>query len=90
MSEYDILKGLSELDEDLIMQPRKFVSLRMNLLFCFVAANISALVPYSKPGVGIIVFFVSFFVMYFSSTWIINRKKNRKLLIENQNEEKNI
>ena len=25
-------------------------------------------------------FFVSFFVMYFSATWIINRKKNRKLL----------
>lgn len=82
MSEYDILKGLSELDEDLIMQPRKFVPLRLNLLLCFVAANISALIPRSKPVWSIGVFLLSFGAMYVFASWFVNRKKKRKLLVE--------
>ncbi len=84
MSEYDLFKELSELDEDLIMQPRKFVSLRMNILFCIIAANINNFIPRSEPILSIIVYFVSFGVMYAFATWFMNRKKNRKLLIENE------
>ncbi len=81
MSEYDLFKGLSELDEELIMEPRKFVSLRMNLLFCLIAANVSALLPRTRPGLSIAGFLIAFAAMYGFATWLMNRKK-RKLLIE--------
>lgn len=84
MSEYDLFKGLSELDEDLLMQPRKFVSLRMNIMFCFIAANISVLIPRNKPALSIVLFLISFGAMYAFATWLMNRKKNRKLLIETE------
>lgn len=64
MSEYDLFKGLSELDEELIMQPREFVSFRMNILFCFISVNISALIPRSKPALSIVMFLISFGAMY--------------------------
>ncbi len=86
MSEYDLFKGLSELDEDLIMQPRKFVSLRMNILFCIIAANISNFIPRSEPILSITVYLISFGAMYAFATWFMNRKKNRKLLIEKETE----
>lgn len=82
MSEYELLKGLSELDEELIMQPRRFVTLRMNFLFCIIAANVSGVVPHSKQEFGVIVFLVSFAMLYCFATWFLNRKRKRKLLIE--------
>lgn len=82
MSEYELLKGLSEVDEELIMQPRKYVSLRMNFLLCIIAANISRIIPRSKPELSIITFLIFFGVQYGVVTWFINRKKKRKLLIE--------
>lgn len=85
MSEYDLLKGLSELDEDFIMQPRKLVSLRMNLLFCFIAANISRIIPRSRPLLSIAVYFASFAAMFFFATWYLNQKEKRKLLTEKEN-----
>lgn len=87
MSEYDLLKGLSELDEDLIMQPRKPVSLRMNLLLCVIAANISALFRGKRPVWSIVAFVVSFGVMYAFATWFVNRKGKRGLLIDPQRED---
>lgn len=82
MSEYDLLASFSDLDERWILQPRKYVSLRMNLLFCLLAANVSAWVPDTMPVAGIVVYAASFGVMYAVATWYINRRKNRKLLIE--------
>ena len=82
MSEYDLFKGLSELDEELLMQPKKYVSTRMNLLFCFLAANISALISRSKPVLSITVYMLAFGAMYAAATWFMNRRKKRKLIIE--------
>lgn len=82
MSEQDLFRAMSDLDEDLIMKPRKYVSLRMNVLFCFLAANISHFVPHRMPKTGIFVYFLSFAVLYGAATWWMNRKKNRKLFVE--------
>lgn len=84
MNEYDLFRGMSELDEDLIMKPRKLVSGRMNLLFCLLAANVSHFIPHSRPITGILMYFLSFALMYGFWSWQINRKKNRKLLIEDE------
>jgi len=35
MSAMDLLKGMSELDEKWIVKPKRYVSLRMNILLCF-------------------------------------------------------
>ena len=64
MSEYDLFAGLSDLEEKWILQPRKLVSPWLNLLFCFLAANVSALIPDSMPIVGVVVYFASFGVLY--------------------------
>lgn len=86
MSEYELLKGLSEVDEELIMQPRKYISLRMNFLLCIIAANISRIIPHSKQELSIIIFLIFFWVQYGVVTWFINRKKKRRLLIERDEE----
>lgn len=86
MNSYDLFRELSEVDEDLIMEPRRFVSLRLNFLFCIIAANLSALAPKGKPGLGIVIFLVSFAVMYVTATWLMNRRKKRKLLSEGDGE----
>lgn len=88
MSEYDLLAGFSNLEEKWILQPRKLVSLRLNLLFCFVAANVSALVPDTMPIAGIVVYIASFGILYAAAFWLINRPKNRRLLIETSEDEK--
>lgn len=82
MSSYDLFKELSELDEDLILEPRKFVSLRLNLLFCLLAANISAPVPDDRPVLSILVYLLAFGAMYACATWFLNRKRKRRLLIQ--------
>lgn len=64
MSGYDLFKNMSDLDADLVVLPRKYVSLRMNLLFCIIAANISALVPHERMVLSVIVFVVSFGILY--------------------------
>ena len=84
MNEQDLWKALSELDEDLIMKPRKYVSLRMNFLLCILAANVSYFVPHNKPVLSIAVYILSFGVMYGIVTWWINRKRKNKLLIEDE------
>ena len=83
MSSYDLFKELSELDEDLIMEPYKFVSTRFNIFLCIIAANISAVIPHSKPILSIIVFVIAFAVLYALATWFINRKGKTKLINEN-------
>lgn len=82
MSEQDLFKALSELDEDLIVKPRKYVSLQMNFLLCILAANVSCFVPHNKPVLSIVVYILSFGVMYGIVTWWINRKRKNKLLAE--------
>lgn len=82
MNEQDLFKALSELDEDLVMKPRKYVSLQMNFLLCILAANVSSFVPHNEPIVSILVYILSFGVMYGIVTWWINRKRKNKLLVE--------
>lgn len=82
MNELDLLKALSELDEDLIMKPRKYVSLQMNFLLCILAANVSSFVPHNKPVLSIVVYILSFGVMYGVVTWWINRNRKNTLLVE--------
>lgn len=82
MNGYELFKELSELDADLIMAPKKFVSPRMNLLLCILAANISKFVPQSHMVWSIVVFFLSFALLYGIAYWWINRKRKNKLLIE--------
>lgn len=83
MSEYDLFKSLSELDDELILQPRKSVSLRMNCLFCFIAAGVSGLIPQHRALLSFIVFLICFYFLYITATWLMNRKHRRPLLIEN-------
>lgn len=83
MSEYDLFKSLSDLDEELILQPRKSVSLRLNCLFCFIAASISGLIPQHRILLNFAVFLFCFYFLYIAATWIMNRKHRRRLLIEN-------
>ena len=82
MSGYDLFKDMSDLDADLVVVPRKHISPRMNLLFCIIAANISALVPHERMVLSIIVFVVSFGVLYGAAYWILNRKRKDRLLVD--------
>ena len=88
MSEYDLFAGFSDLEEKWILQPRKLVSPWLNLLFCFLAANVSALIPDSMPIVGVVVYFASFGVLYAAASCWINRPQNRRLLIETSEDKK--
>lgn len=83
MSGYELFKELSEIDDDLILEPRKYVSSRLNLLFCIIAANISRLIPKGNPILSLIVDFLSFVVMYGIATWFLNRKRKKRILGEN-------
>lgn len=82
MSGYDLFKDMSDLDADLVVVPRKHISPIMNLLFCIIAANISALVPHERMVLSIIVFVVSFGVLYGAAYWILNRKRKDRLLVD--------
>ena len=82
MSSYDILKELSELDEELIMKPRKFVSLRLNVLLCFLSGQISAFLFPHNSKYSVLALFLIFFIMYLVITLFLNRKKRRKSVIE--------
>lgn len=82
MNEQDLFQALSGLDEDLIMKPKKHVSLRMNFLLCILAANVSSLVPRRRPVLGMLVYFLAFGVMYALDAWWINRRRKKELLIE--------
>lgn len=84
MNERDLFRAMSDLDEDLIMEPRKFVSLRMNFLLCILSACVSSIVPQKMPVLSLIVFFLAFGLMYAADTLWINRKRNRKLLVEDE------
>lgn len=84
MNERDLFRAMSDLDEDLIMEPRKFVSLRMNFLLCILSACASSIVPRKMPVLSLIVFFLAFGLMYAADTLWINRKRNRKLLVEDE------
>lgn len=82
MSEYDLFKELSELDEELVMKPRKHLSLGMNFFLCVVAANLNKLVPCGTQLLSGMVFFCIFTFLYGGATWFINRDRKQKLLIE--------
>ncbi len=82
MSEKDLLKAMSGLDEDLIMKPKKYVSLRMNFVLCILASNISQFIPHSHPIISILVFLGTFTAMYWTITWWINRNRKETLLVE--------
>ena len=84
MNERDLFRAMSDLDEDLIMEPRKVVSLRMNFLLCILSACGSSIVPRKMPVLSLIVFFLAFGLMYAADTLWINRKRNRKLLVEDE------
>lgn len=88
MSEYDLFAGLSEVEEKWILQPRKLVSLRMNLLLCLIAANVSALVPARMPAAGVLAYLASYAGLYLLEFWRINRPQKRKLLIETDTEKR--
>ena len=82
MSGYDRFKGLSEIDEELIIEPKKYVPLRLNFLLCIIAANISGFIPKSKPIFSLAVDVLSFAVMYLIATWFLNRKGKKQVLGE--------
>ncbi len=86
MNEYELFKEMSELDYDLIMAPKKYVSLRMNILICIIAANISRLVPRRHLPLSIVMFILSFALLYGAAYWWLNRKRKSKLLIEDTND----
>ncbi len=82
MNGYELFKEMSELEDDLIMAPKKFLSLRMNILICIIAANISRFVPRGHMILLIVVFILSFAFLYGAAYWWLNRKRKNKLLIE--------
>ena len=82
MSEFDLFKELSELDEELVMAARKHVSLGMNFWLCILTANITAFLPDLPPLVSVLADLCVFALLYAACTWFLNRKKKRKLLIE--------
>lgn len=82
MSEFDLFKELSELDEELVMAPRKHVSLGMNFWLSILAANITSFLPDIPPLLSILAYLGVFALLYAVCTWFLNRKKKRKLLIE--------
>ncbi len=82
MSEYDLLKAFSDLDEKHVMQPRRFVSTRLNLLFCVLSAIISGSTSHTRPVLSLFIYFLSFALLYLFTTLFINRKSQRKLLNE--------
>ncbi len=82
MNGYELFKEMSELDDDLIMAPKKFVSIRMNFLICIIAANISRIVPRNHLILSVAVFILSFALLYGAAYWWLNRKRKNKLLIE--------
>ncbi len=82
MNGYELFKEMSELEDDFIMAPPKFVSIRMNILICIIAANISRFVPGSHLILSIVVFILSFVLLYGVAYWWLNRKRKNKLLIE--------
>ncbi len=86
MNGYELFKEMSELDDDLIMAPKKLVSLRMNIFICFIAANISRFVPRSHLTLSIVVFILSYALLYGVEYWWLNRKRKNKLLIEDIDE----
>lgn len=86
MSGYELFKELSELDADLIIAPKKLVSLRMNFLLCIIAANISKFVPRSHMVLSVVVFILSFAILYCIAYWWVNRKRKNKMLIEDVDE----
>lgn len=88
MSEMDIMKGLSDLDGELIMKPRKFVPLGHNALFCFLAANVSGAVPGRGMGLHAAVFLLVFYGLYLLDMRRLNRRRRKKLLIEPEEPEK--
>ena len=82
MSSFDLFREMSALDEKLVMKPRKFVSLIMNFLLCLAAAGISSFAKDVGAARSLAVYFGSFFALYALMTWLMNRRKNRKLLNE--------
>ena len=86
MSGYDLFKELSALDEALLTKPYRLVSVRLNLLLCIIAANISAVIPDEKPVLSIVVFLAAFGLMYYLALRIINRRTKNKLITETRSE----
>lgn len=82
MSGYDIFKELSNIDEDLIVAPKRLVPMQINVLLCVIAANVCRIVPHGNLILSIIVFALVFATLYCAAFQIINRKENRKLLNE--------
>lgn len=82
MSGYDLFKELSTLDEALLTKQYKLVSIRLNLLLCIVAANISAVIPKDRPILSAAVFLAAFGVMYYLAFRIINRDTKSRLITE--------
>ncbi len=82
MSGYELWKELSEIDDDLIVEPVKFVSLRLNLLFCIISANVSRFIPRSKPILSLAVDLLAFAIMYAGAMWMINRNRKKKIIGE--------
>ena len=64
MSEFDLFKELSELDEELVMAPRKHVSLGMNFWLSILAANITSFLPDIPPLLSILAYLGVFALLY--------------------------
>ena len=85
MSAMDLLKGMSELDEKWIVKPKRYMSLRMNILLCFLAGQISSWVPVRSNIVQVAVYFLAFGGLYSAVMLWINRNRKQTLLIDHEN-----
>jgi len=81
MSSYELLKGLSDVDEKLLLPPRKFVSLRLNVLLCFLAGHLASYFETRKPFWDVIVFFCVFFLLYGLTTLLLNRNRKNQIMM---------
>lgn len=54
----------------------------MNLVFCIIAANISALVSHEQMVLSVVAFIVSFGALYSADYWGLNRKRKDRLLVD--------
>ena len=82
MSSYDLLKGLSAVDEELLLPPRKYISLRTNVLLCFIAGHLASHFRTSYQILNVVVYFATFFLLSGAVTLFLNRKRKKYVLID--------
>lgn len=81
MSSYELLKGLSDVDEKLLLPPRKCVSLRLNVLLCFLAGYLVNYFEIRDPVWDVIAYFGVFFLLYGITTLLLNRNRKKQIMI---------